>query len=214
MPEPPSPPRRRLLPTRERAASILTAAAAVFARQGYAATTVDQIAAEAGVSKLIVYRHFNSKRELYLAILDQVRDRLAQVPTPQQSVDPADGQAAFRQAVTTLAGAFAVARELPDGFRLLHRHAVHEPEFAGHVADLIDHSRQRIEGMLAPVPDPTLRTWMARLIDRMVDEAFLEWLEVGDPSRDAEMVERVAYLLGGMVGSLWRQPGGSADRTS
>jgi AcrR family transcriptional regulator len=204
MPESSNPPRRRLLSTRERADSIRTAAAAVFARQGFAATTVDQIAAEAGVSKLIVYRHFNSKQELYLAILDQVRDRLGQITKPRDPVDPADAQAAFRAAVATLTGTFAVARELPDAFRLLHRHAVHEPEFAGHVADLVDRSRQQIEGMLAHVPDPVLRAWMARLVDRMVDEAFLEWLDVGDPDRDPEMVERLAHLLGGMVGSLWR----------
>lgn len=207
MPEPSTPPRRRLLTTRERAASILAAAAAVFARQGYATTTVDQIAAEAGVSKLIVYRHFNSKQELYLAILDQVRDRLARIPEPGQPVQPSDARGAFRQAMETLAGAFSVARDLPDGFRLLHRHAVHEPEFAGHVADLVERDRQRAEAMLAHVPDPVLRTWMARLIGRMVDEAFLEWLDVGDPARDAEMVERVTYLLGGMVGSLWQSKG-------
>jgi len=204
MPESSTPPRRRLLSTRERAASIRTAAAAVFARQGFAATTVDQVAAEAGVSKLIVYRHFNSKHELYLAILDHVRERLEQVATPRDPVDPADAQAAFRSAVAALTGTFAAARELPDEFRLLHRHAVHEPEFAAHVADLVNRNRQRIEGMLAEVPDPALRTWMARLVDRMVDEAFLEWLDVGDPARDAEMVERLALMLGGMVGALWR----------
>lgn len=204
MPEPSTPPRRRLLSTQERAASIRTAAAAVFARQGFAATTVDQIAAEAGVSKLIVYRHFNSKQELYLAVLDHVRERLGQVATPQGPVDPADARAAFRAAVATLTGTFAVARELPDEFRLLHRHAVHEPEFAGHVADLVDRNRRRIEDMLAQVPDPVLRSWMARLVDRMVDEAFLQWLDVGDPTRDEEMVERLALMLGGMVGSLWR----------
>ena len=56
------------------------------------------------------------------------------------------------------------------------------------------------------MPDPVLRAWMARLVDRMVDEAFLEWLDVGDPARDPEMVERLAHLLGAMVGSLWHPP--------
>jgi len=54
--------RRRLLTTRERASSILEAAATVFAERGYDGSTVDDVAAAAGVSKLIVYRHFNSKR--------------------------------------------------------------------------------------------------------------------------------------------------------
>src|SRR5204862_3725854 len=104
---------RRVLSTRERAASILAAAASLFARQGYATTTVDQIAAEAGVSKLMVYRHFNSKRELYTAILDQVRDRLTAIVHPTAAVDPADAGTALRQAIATLAEVFAVARDMP-----------------------------------------------------------------------------------------------------
>ena len=108
--------------------------------------------------------------------------------------------------MAALSGTFAVARELPDGFRLLHRHAMHEPEFATHVADLVDRNRRRIEGMLAGVHDQVLRAWTARLVDRMVDEAFLNWLDVGDPARDEEMVERLAHLLGALVGSLWPAP--------
>jgi AcrR family transcriptional regulator len=202
MPEP----KRRILPAHERAASILATAAAVFARQGYAPTTVDQVAAEAGVSKLMVYRHFNSKRELYLAILDQVRDRLTAITHPSAAVDPADAEAAIRQAAGVLAEEFAVAREMPDAFRLLHRFAAHEPEFAAYVEEITDRERRRVEALLANVPNPVLRRWMARLVASTVDEAFLNWLEVGDPEQDALMVERVAYLLAGMVGSLW-QPG-------
>jgi AcrR family transcriptional regulator len=194
--------RRRLLAAPERAASILTAAARLFARQGYATTTVDQVAAEAGVSKIIVYRHFNSKRELYTAILAQVRDRLEKVATPTTPVSPDDASAAIRQAVVTLGGTFAVARELPDGFRLVHRHAPLEPEFAREVAALGE-GAVRAEALLATVADPMIRGWMARLISRTVDEAFLDWLDNGDPARDDEMVERVAYLLAGMVGSVW-----------
>jgi AcrR family transcriptional regulator len=200
------PERRRLLNAQERSASILVTAAAVFARQGYAPTTVDQVAAEAGVSKLMVYRHFNSKRELYLAILDQVRERLTAITHPSTAVDPADAEGAIRQAITALSAEFAVAREMPDAFRLLHRFAAHEPEFAGYVAEITDRERQRVEALLANVANPVLRTWMARLVASTVDEAFLNWLEVGDPEQDAVMVERVAYLLAGMVGSLW-QPG-------
>ncbi|WP_426512723.1 TetR/AcrR family transcriptional regulator [Dactylosporangium sp. McL0621] len=197
----PERPTRRLLAAPERAASILTAAARVFARQGYAATTVDQVAAEAGVSKLIVYRHFNSKRELYLAIITQVRQRLANVPRPTAPVQPEDGLAAIRHATATLAATFAVARELPDAFRLLHRHAPREPEFAEHAA--LHGGTVEAEAMLAGIDDPLIRGWMARIISKTVDEAFLDWLDAGDPDRDDEMVERVAFLLGGMVGSAW-----------
>lgn len=210
--------RRRLLPAPERAASILAAAATVFARQGYAATTLDQVAREAGVSKLIVYRHFNSKSELYTAILAQVRQRLAAVEQPTRAVHESDGDPAIATAAVALAGMFAVAREMPDAYRLLHRHAAREPEFASYVEGLREQERQRIRALLANVADPLVRTWMARLVADTVPAAFLHWLEIGDLARDEEMVERLAYLLSGMVGSLWDrakalgEPVGPADQ--
>ena len=52
--------------------ALLAAAAEAFAHAGYAATSMDEIAATAGITKLIVYRHFESKEVLYRAVLEQV----------------------------------------------------------------------------------------------------------------------------------------------
>jgi AcrR family transcriptional regulator len=65
------------LPVAERRELILEAAGRLFGEHGYEATRLDEIAAAAGVTKPIVYRHFNSKRDLYLALLDRHRDDLA-----------------------------------------------------------------------------------------------------------------------------------------
>ena len=73
------------LPVAERRALIIEAAGRLFGERGYEATRLDEIAAAAGVTKPIVYRHFDSKRELYLALLDRHRDDLpgftASMPT-------------------------------------------------------------------------------------------------------------------------------------
>jgi AcrR family transcriptional regulator len=69
MPEP----RRVRLPATERRGTILEAGGRLFGACGYEATTVDDIAAAAGVTKPIVYRHFGSKAGLYLAILERHR---------------------------------------------------------------------------------------------------------------------------------------------
>jgi AcrR family transcriptional regulator len=53
----------------ERRALITRAAGRLFAQHGYAATRLEDIAAAAGVTKPIVYRHFDSKKALYLALL-------------------------------------------------------------------------------------------------------------------------------------------------
>jgi AcrR family transcriptional regulator len=64
-------PERRRMPTAERRAVILRAAGPLFARDGYASTRLDDVAAAAGVSKPILYRHFESKKALYVALLDK-----------------------------------------------------------------------------------------------------------------------------------------------
>ncbi|MDC7337650.1 TetR/AcrR family transcriptional regulator [Streptomyces lydicus] len=55
-------------------------AARLFAERGYAGTTIGEIAAEAGLSKPMLYRHFESKQELHLALLERHRDELAAAP--------------------------------------------------------------------------------------------------------------------------------------
>ena len=56
---------RKLLPAPERRAALIQAAKDAFAERGFAATSMDDVAAAAGVSRLIVYRHFESKEDLY-----------------------------------------------------------------------------------------------------------------------------------------------------
>lgn len=52
-------------------ARLLEAAAAVYARRGFDGATVDEVAAEAGLTKGAVYDHFGSKEKLLLAVLDE-----------------------------------------------------------------------------------------------------------------------------------------------
>jgi AcrR family transcriptional regulator len=60
---------RTRLPAHERRQAILEAAQRVFAGGSYSGSTTAEIAREAGVSEPILYRHFASKRDLYLACL-------------------------------------------------------------------------------------------------------------------------------------------------
>ncbi|WP_427018721.1 TetR/AcrR family transcriptional regulator [Pseudarthrobacter sp. P1] len=58
------------LPRDERRVQLLSAALEVFAANGYHGAAMDEIAEAAQVSKPVLYQHFSSKRELYLALLD------------------------------------------------------------------------------------------------------------------------------------------------
>jgi AcrR family transcriptional regulator len=58
----------------QRRGAILRAARAVFARQGYADTIVEDIATQAGIAKGTLYLYFPSKEQIYLAaLLEQAR---------------------------------------------------------------------------------------------------------------------------------------------
>jgi AcrR family transcriptional regulator len=69
--------RRRRLPVAQRRALIVDAAGRLFGELGYAGTRLEDVAAAAGVTKPVLYRHFDSKRALYLALLERHRDDLA-----------------------------------------------------------------------------------------------------------------------------------------
>ena len=72
----PAPARGTRLPRSARREQLLGAAQAVFVANGYHAAAMDDIAERAGVSKPVLYQHFPSKLELYLALLDQNADVL------------------------------------------------------------------------------------------------------------------------------------------
>jgi AcrR family transcriptional regulator len=67
---------KRRLSAAERRELILEAAGRLFGERGYAHVTLDEIAVEADVTKPILYRHFDSKKALYLALLERHRDDL------------------------------------------------------------------------------------------------------------------------------------------
>jgi AcrR family transcriptional regulator len=74
---------------------LLEVALDVFARAGYHATSMNEVAEAAGVTKPVLYQHFSSKRELYLELLRDVGDRLmaaigkatAEAGTPHKQVE-------------------------------------------------------------------------------------------------------------------------------
>jgi len=64
------------LPKDERRAQLLQAALEAFTQSGYHAASMDEIAERGGVSKPVLYQHFPSKLDLYLAVLDTHIDSL------------------------------------------------------------------------------------------------------------------------------------------
>lgn len=178
-------PARRLLPRAERQEAILRAAAVAFACGGFAGTSMDQVAAQCGVTRLIVYRNFGSKEDLYRAVLQRVSDRVA-----EEFVDRLErGEKGQGLGVRTL---LTVAREDPDAFRLLWRQSAREPGFADYAeqlrAGIVDAARNLLSG----AGDRTIERWAAQAVVGFLVEAVLAWLDEGTPRRDADFAALVA----------------------
>ena len=67
---------RSRLPRADRMEQTLLAAHALFAEQGYAAVTMDEIAAAVGVTKPLLYNYFGNKERLYIACMERAGDAL------------------------------------------------------------------------------------------------------------------------------------------
>lgn len=174
-------PARRLLRREERHAAILHGAARAFAGSGFMATSMEDVADACGVTKLIIYRHFDSKEELYRAILQRVFDRQAEelMRGLERRGEPGLG------ARTLL----TVAREDPSAFILLWRHAPREPQFEAYARELRSLSVRAVRDLMAiSSDDPTFDLWTAEVVIGWLVEAVLTWLEVGEAERDDDMI--------------------------
>ena len=174
-------PARRLLRREERHASILHAAASAFAKSGFASTSMEDVAEACGVTKLIVYRHFDSKEELYRAILQRVFDRQAE-ELMRGLAHPGQQGLGGRTLLT-------VAREDPSAFTLLWRHAPREERFATYAHELRSMSVAAVRDLMQIASDdPAFDAWSAEVVIGWLVEAVLTWLDVGDAERDEDLI--------------------------
>ena len=185
-PAQPAAPARRLR-RGERREQILAAATRAFARSGFAATSLDDIAAEARVTRVILYRHFESKTDLYRAVLRRARDRLA-AGVGSGSYTPDSVDALLR-----------AAAEDPDGFRLLFQHAAREPDFRFEVDQLRVAAVELAYRQLAhEVADAAWARWASQLAPTAAIDAVIAWLDVGQPD-PAGAPGRIRQVLGAIV---------------
>lgn len=188
------------LPRNARRAQLLVAAQEVFVRSGYHAAAMDEIADQAGVSKPVLYQHFPSKLELYLALLDQhagelveaVRAALASTSDNKQRV------------AATMAAYFEFVDREGEPFRL-----VFESDLTNEapVRERVDRVTERCADAIAEVisEDTALPADQAKLLGvaltGMAQVTARYWLSTeGSIPRDA---------AGRLIGQLsWRGLGG------
>jgi len=165
------------LPRSRRRASIVRAAAAAFATRGYADTSMTDVAEQADVTRVLLYRHFDSKEALYRAVLDEVVNSLR---STWQLLE-LDGESS---PMAAMQAHLNVARANPDGYRLLWHHADTEQSFAAY-AQVIRATLEAIaDERVGDAIKPELRPWAAAMLVSNIVEAVLTWLDQGDPLHD------------------------------
>jgi AcrR family transcriptional regulator len=189
--------RRQRLSPAERRAAIEEAAARLFAERGSTATTLDDIAAAAGITKPMIYRHFESKQELELALLAKHRDQLAQAALAEY-----DAQGPLEARLPAMIDAwFAYVERHPHGARMLLRDAAGDPEIEGFqqelramqraadIALIKEHDASIAESQLEP---------LAEVIRSSLTGLGLWWLERPGVPRSAP-VEAMLRVVQGLL---------------
>ncbi|WP_188189825.1 TetR/AcrR family transcriptional regulator [Nonomuraea sp. SYSU D8015] len=184
----------RRLRRAERREQILDAATRAFARAGYTATGLDEVAAEAGLTRAMLYRHFESKADLYRAVLDRACTRLAEA-TGTDDFDEDSIPALLRAAAAD-----------PDGFKLLFRYAAREPEFRDLIDSITTASREIAHRNLATriAAGPWL-DWAANLIPTLTIEAVIAWLDAGRPD-PGQAADRISQAVHGVMAAARPAP--------
>jgi AcrR family transcriptional regulator len=129
------------LPAEQRRRQLLDVACRVFAERGFHATSMDDVATRAGVTKPVLYQHFPSKRALFVELLDELGHELLRelavatsaAHTGRERVE--QGFAAYFRFVTGNEAAFRV---------LFGASVRNDPEFAEVVDRVLDEAADAI----------------------------------------------------------------------
>ena len=184
---------------------ILAAAVSVFAHKGFQRASLDEIAAEAHLTKGAIYWHFRSKNDLFTSLLEY---------RFQQHTAPLAEELALALAAPTIqARQQAIATMLRDMLNRFHDNAAwprlylefvsqtRDAQIASSMAQLYDHARllakQMIERLVeAGITDPDLDAdtvsifWCA-----LIDGFMLAWVMKPETFADGQLVERTVAML-------------------
>ncbi len=194
----PAAPKRISAP--ERRSRIERSATELFASRGYAATSVEEIARAAGVTKPMLYRHFESKQELCIRLLERHRDELVSAPLARFDPDAPDR----RKHLSAMIGAWLDhARANPAATRLLFTPIGGDPDVGSVQREL--HQRQRATQAallreLAPALGEVEAEPMAELTRAGLAALGLWWIEHPEVERGT-LVGVLVKMVEGLIGA-------------
>jgi AcrR family transcriptional regulator len=176
----------------DRRAQLIEVGRAVFAKRGFEATSVEEIAERANVSKPIVYEHFGGKEGLYAVIVDREMEYVV------RRITEAITQGTPRERIEHAALAFLTyVRDQPDGFAVLAQDRPSSPSSG--MASLLNDVAERVGDVFASSfkaagYDPKTAPIYAHALVGMVTFVGRWWTETRKPA-----VEDVANHLSALA---------------
>jgi AcrR family transcriptional regulator len=175
---------------RERREQLLDVGRSLFAEKGFEATSIEEIAARAGVSKPVVYEHFGGKEGLYAVVVDrEMSDLLDRLTAALSSGHP---RTLVEQAALAL---LTYIEEQTDGFRILSRDSPVAGS-SGTFSSLLNDIASQVEHILSREfsergISTKLAPMYAQMLVGMVALTGQWWLEERKPKRE----EVAAHLV-------------------
>ncbi|MFL5300585.1 MAG: TetR/AcrR family transcriptional regulator [Anaeromyxobacteraceae bacterium] len=183
---------QRRLTAAARRAQLIDVGRTVFARRGYDATSVEEIADQAKVSKPIIYEHFGGKEGLYAVVVDRVMDYV--VGRIAEAI--ATGRPRERVERATLAF-LTYVKDHPDGFAVL-AHGAPAATATGGMSSLLNDVAERVGDIFAGAfkdagYDPRSAPIYAHALIGMVTAVGQWWTETRKPAVE-EVANHIAAL--------------------
>lgn len=196
----PGAPTRVRMTGEQRRAQLVVVGRGAFARHGYDATTVEEIAALAGVSKPVVYEHFGGKDGLYREVVEQAFEHL--LTEMSRSLTAEDPRDLVEQAALTL---LTFVEERTEEFCVLTRDAPFGADGATGLSSLLSEVAARVEHIVAEQFDragfdTAAAPVLARALVGMVALTGQWWLDVRRPSREQVAAQLVNLAWNGLSG--------------
>jgi AcrR family transcriptional regulator len=198
------PQRRVRMSGQQRREQLVAVGRGLFAEKGFEATSIEEIAARAGVSKPVIYEHFGGKEGLYAVVVDREMQALLQRIT--SALTGGHPRALVEQAALAL---LSYIEDETDGFRVLVRDSP-VASSAGTFSSLLNEIASQVEYILVREFDelglrPELAGMYAQMLVGMVALTGQWWLEERRPARD-EVAAHLVNLGWNGLHHLEREP--------
>lgn len=197
------------MPREERRRQLLGAASEVFIERGYHAAGMDEISERAGVSKPVLYQHFSSKLDLYIAVLDTYLERLIAGVRRALSATTDNRQ----RVAAGIAAYFDFVDHETQGFRLVFESDIRsEPAVQRRVEDALSKCVDEFYNLI--LEDTGLDANRSRIIavglQGVSQQIARWWLDADRPISKADAVDMTVRLAwGGMARVPLQNPGRS-----